>query len=147
MLGGRDDPGLCISSDSMTEDPLSFANNWAYEMINVDKVWSKLSYTGKGVRIRINDDGVDADNKDFEGRFDQANSCDNFKPLEGDNDGHGTKVAGIVAGNANNAHCAAGIAYESTFSSCNLFSGKIAFQTLDAKLESFDISQNSIGLP
>jgi len=136
---------VCISSDSLTEDPLSLANTWAYEMINVDKVWKE--YTGKGVRIRINDDGVDINNKDFEGRFDQASSCENYLPLPGETNGHGTKVAGIIAGNADNAHCAAGIAYESTFSSCNVYGGNVSYQSLDDNLELFDISSNSIGLP
>jgi subtilisin family serine protease len=113
-------------------------------MINVDKVWKE--YTGKGVRIRINDDGVDINNEDFEGRFDEASSCDDYLPVDGEGEGHGTKVAGIIAGNANNGKCAAGIAYESTFSSCNLFGGNYSYQSLDDKLELFDISSNSIGL-
>jgi subtilisin family serine protease len=115
-------------------------------MINVDQVWSD-GITGKGISIRINDDGVDIDNQEFDGRFDEANSCDRFRPTAGDDDGHGTAVAGIVAGNANNVHCAAGIAYDSTFSACNAFVGGISFQNLNSKLESFDISQNSIGQP
>jgi len=145
-LGGKDDPDeLCISSDSITTDPLSLTNNWLYEMINVKNVWENLKYTGKGVKIRINDDGVDVDNTDFEGRFDQANSCPNFRPSGNADDVHGTKVAGIVAGVANNQHCAAGIAYESTFSSCNVFGGSNAISSLTFKIESFDISQNSFG--
>ena len=115
-----------------------------YKMINVDKVW-QMQYTGQGVTIRINDLGVDPNNSDFEGRFDQVNSCDSFAPLvdaEGNPDSHGTKVAGIAVANANNGHCAAGIAYGATFTSCNIQS--LSFQEYNKKIESIDISQNSV---
>ena len=143
-LGGRDDPDeFCISDDSLTNDPLSSTNNWMYKMINIDKVWPE--YTGKGITIRINDLGIDPNNDDFVGRFDEANSCDNFLPFEnpdGSLDAHGTRVAGIIAGNANNEHCAAGIAYEATFTSCNVLG--LPYSNFNAKIESIDISQNAI---
>ena len=104
-----------------------------------------MKYTGKGITIRINDDGVDSGNKDFNGKFREADSCSAFAPLNQDD--HGTMVAGIISAKANNEHCAAGIAYESSFSSCNFFSDGIAYSDLAYKLETFDISQNSIGMP
>jgi len=146
-LAGRDNPDeLCIAPDSITQDPLALANNWAYKMINVDKVWP--TYTGRGVRIRINDSGVDVNNKDFEGegKYDQENSCSAFAPKSEEPDDHGTKVAGIAVGNANNAHCAAGIAYDASLSSCNFFDN-LSWDDLAFKLEGFDISLNSIQLP
>ncbi len=112
-------------------------------MINVDQVWPE--YTGEGISIRINDLGVDPNNDDFEGRFDEANSCANFGPAENPDgllDSHGTRVAGIIAANANNNFCAAGIAYDSTFTSCNVIG--LSYQDFNEKIESIDISQNSI---
>lgn len=112
-------------------------------MINIDKVWPE--YTGKGISIRINDLGIDPNNDDFEGRFDEANSCDNYLPFQ-NNDGtldpHGTRVAGVIVGNANNNFCAAGIAYDATFTSCNVASLPIA--NYNVKIESIDISMNAI---
>jgi len=158
VLGGagNDNKDVCIPPNAPTEDPLSMANDWAYKMINVLPVWNNLKYTGKGIHIRINDDGVDVDNKEFNDgvgfngvgpKFDQAASCEQWKPLPGSGKGHGTAVAGIAVANANNDHCAAGIAYNSAFSSCNFFVPQVPFTLLTYKLQSFDISQNSIGSP
>lgn len=63
------------------------------------------------------DDGVDADHVEFKGNFDRENSCAFFTPWDIEKDVHGTAVASIVAGNAND-HCAVGIAPEATISSC-----------------------------
>ena len=120
-------------------------------MINIDKVWPE--YTGKGISIRINDLGIDPNNDDFEGRFDEANSCDNYLPFQ-NNDGtldpHGTRVAGVIVGNANNNFCAAGIAYDATFTSCNVavtnnFSNYLSLRAhLPSKTENFELSNNLI---
>ena len=144
--GGRDDPDVkCIGPKSPSLDPLASANEWAFEMIRVNEVWP--TYTGTGVVIRINDDGVDVDNLDFTDRFSLEGSCSSYLPIDEPGNDHGTKVAGILAGNRDNKHCAVGIAYGSTFSSCNVFERGINFGQLNEKLDTFDISQNSIGLP
>eukprot|EP00536_Pseudo-nitzschia_multiseries_P003878 jgi/Psemu1/147262/gw1.62.89.1 len=130
-------------------------------MINVKPVWRSLGFTGRGVRIRINDDGVDAvGHPEFTNRFSEKDSCPIWAPLppsttngadantEDEDNSHGTAVAGIVVANADNDHCAAGIAFGATISSCNFFaSPKVPFENLAYQLGSFDISQNSIGLP
>ena len=63
------------------------------------------------------DDGVDADHVEFQKNFDRENSCEFFLPRDKEKDMHGTAVASIVAGNAND-QCAVGIAPEATISSC-----------------------------
>jgi Subtilase family len=63
------------------------------------------------------DDGVDADHTEFQGNFDRENSCEFFAPWDIETDVHGTAVASIVAGNAND-QCAVGIAPEATICSC-----------------------------
>mmetsp|Transcript_13166 Transcript_13166/g.27235 ORF Transcript_13166/g.27235 Transcript_13166/m.27235 type:complete len:146 (-) Transcript_13166:199-636(-) len=123
------------------------ANQWMYEMINVIDVWRE-GYTGEGVTIRINDDGVDIDNEEFVDRFDDVtNSCNEYLPNDptSDND-HGTIVAGIILGNADNGHCAVGIAYKAKFSSCDVFNNPLSrAEILEYKIDTFDISQNSWG--
>jgi hypothetical protein len=136
----------CGSPDNFFDDPLYEAQSWVYRMINLEAVWSK-GYFGENIRVRVNDDGVDfLNNKEFEGRYNLDASCQNFAPLSTDRDGHGTTVAGIVAGNKGNKACAVGIAPLATLSSCNMFSG-LSYSAFAEKLEMFDVSQNSFGLP
>jgi subtilisin family serine protease len=140
----------CISNTAYYKDPLWDANLWVYESINVEDVWSMYGYEGEGIVIRINDDGVDVTNKEFDGRFDIIeNSCIEYLPLSNiqDDDGHGTAVAGIILANSNNNLCSAGIASKSKFSSCNFFANNVPYSSLAYKINTFDISQNSIGMP
>ena len=148
-----DTPDSCIADDSYTKDPLYTGSKWMFDMIEVQEVWETYELTGKGVRVRINDDGVFVENKEFEGRFDDVeNSCAEYHSnqsasLEDAEDGHGTAVAGIIMGNANNNQCSSGIAPEAKFSSCNFFAWGVPYSSLAYKLETFDISQNSVGMP
>lgn len=145
-----DTPDACIDADSYTQDPLWSGSEWMYDEINLVEVWEEYGLSGKGVSIRINDDGVYVNNKEFEGRFqDEENSCGYFMPnsMDQDVDGHGTAVAGIVLGNDNNDLCATGIAHEATFSSCNFFAEDVPYSAMAYKLDTFDISQNSVGMP
>ena len=117
-------------------------------MINVIDVWETYGLRGEGIKIRINDEGVDINNLEFSDRFDLDNSCESYLP-ENDSMDHGTIVAGIVVGNADNDACAAGIAHKATFSSCNIFPDPKPNEFLDGGQEGveFDISQNSLGIP
>lgn len=145
-----DTPDSCIADDSYTKDPLYTGSKWMFDMIEVQEVWETYELTGKGVRVRINDDGVFIENKEFEGRFDDVeNSCAEYHSNQSASleDGHGTAVAGIIVGNANNNQCSSGIAPEAKFSSCNFFAWGVPYSSLAYKLETFDISQNSIGMP
>ena len=149
MIKGNS-PDDCISDTAYYKDPLWDGNEWVYNLINVEKVWSKYNLEGTGIVIRINDDGVDVTNQEFDGRFDSVeNSCIEYLPLSQnqDLDGHGTAVAGIAVGNSDNNLCSAGIASKSKFSSCNFFAKNVPYSSLAYKLNTFDISQNSIGMP
>lgn len=113
-------------------------------MINVTGAWEQ-GFTGNGVRVRINDDGVGKDHIEFSGRYDSEGSCDLDGPTGSVYDGiHGTTVASIVAAAAGNNECSVGVAPNATISSCNVFE-YIANspEVLVEKLHSFDISQNS----
>jgi subtilisin family serine protease len=141
------DDTLVSNAVGSSGEPLAGNNNWAYEMINVYPVWND-GYTGEGIKIRVNDDGVEVDHDEFEGRFDiLENSCDwdayAYKPYSGGT--HGTRVTGIVLANDDNNRCAVGIAPEAKFSSCNIFSDNNIFSMLSHKPEVYDISQNSWG--
>jgi hypothetical protein len=140
------DGTVCGQATNPYSDPLYEAQKWAITMINLEPVWEK-GYRGEGVHIRINDDGVDVTNMEFDGRFDADNSCTNYAPDPSDLNGHGTKVAGIAIGNADNDHCAVGIAPMATFSSCNVRQGgRLDSAALAEKMEVVDVSSNSIGV-
>ena len=141
-----DTPDKCISPNAKTQDPQYDGSAWMYEMINAVDVWEQYGLTGEGVTVRINDDGVYVDNREFEGRFAAVeDSCPDYLPL--DEEGHGTSVAGIILGNRDNDLCAAGIAPNAKFSSCNFFADNVPVSMLAYQLQTFDISQNSIGMP
>jgi hypothetical protein len=142
---GEDISVVCSNPDHFFSDPLYTSAKWIFDMINVLPVYEK-GFTGKGIRVRINDDGVDKDNEEFKDRYDSDASCDIDGPLDETiyNGIHGTSVASIVAAAGNNGMCSVGIAPNATISSCNLFSYiHNAPEFLIEKLDSFDISQNS----
>jgi subtilisin family serine protease len=170
------DPNTTTTStpDGVYHDPLVAANAWAYDMIRVNRVWEQR-ITGRGVRIRINDDGVDAFHSEFQGRFDWNASCEHsqaYTPTSSSDtatarsngsttmnpsfaaqpirDTHGTSCASIAAGSGNNGACAVGIAPGSILSSCKILSddGDLVSdypQSLSRYVSKHDISSNSFG--
>jgi Subtilase family len=103
---------------------------------------------GNGIRVRVNDNGMDADHEEFAGRLDVASSCDIYQPTtDGDvvvDADHGTAVAAILGAAANNSVCSVGIAPLVTFSSCNYL--EYNNQSLVGRYDSIDISTNSFGI-
>jgi subtilisin family serine protease len=121
-------------------DPLYSGNAWVYEMVNIVPVWKQGIY-GAGIRVRVNDDGVAGNHTEFEGRFNESTSCDNWAPTDSF---HGTSVASIIASAGDNGVCGVGISPKVELSACNIYDGgNEAF--LAEKVNDFDISQNSIG--
>ena len=71
--------------------------NKSVPMIHGDKAWD-YGYEGKNVRIAVLDSGIDSSHPDLKGKIIYSKS---FVLSEDDKDynGHGTHVAGIIAGN------------------------------------------------
>ena len=68
-------------------------------MINVVPVWEK-GYFGNGVRVRVNDHGIESNHPEFEGRIDFNASCPNgVEPTTGN---HGMTIASLVGASGNN---------------------------------------------
>jgi kexin len=119
-------------------------------MINIVPVW-KMGYLGKGIRIRVNDDGLAADHPDIAGNFDLEGSCNGddkeaffYRPRQPlSENSHGTDCAFLAAGQADNGVCGNGMAPQATLSACNSLTEDYTF--LSTKIEHMDISSNSFG--
>ena len=122
-------------------------------MINVAPVWEQGIF-GNGVRVRINDYGIDTEHEEFRGRFDEAASCDTHKAAYNPEidavDQHGTIVASIIGADGNNGQCGTGIAPRVLLSSC-VAAGESPDATvydntwMSHKVQHMDISQNAYG--
>lgn len=85
-------------------DPALLATNFP-KTVGADKAWA-AGYTGKGVGVAVIDSGINGDHPDFkaaDGSSRVTNVLANPAATRaGDDVGHGTHVAGIVAGNSAN---------------------------------------------
>lgn len=110
---------------------------------------------GKGVGIRINDDGVDNFHPEFGNRFVTSSSCSIFRPVSlQSKHGHGTAVASLAAGSGNDGGCGVGVAPGASISGCRIILTDVDDQLspeaeddamLYLKMDGMDISQNSYG--
>lgn len=90
-----------------SNDPL-FGQQWGLHRIEAERAWGAAA-SGDGVVVAVIDTGVDFGHPDLVGKSAGAlnaiqrkeSSCES---APGDNNGHGTQVAGIIAANANDGH-------------------------------------------
>jgi len=138
----------CPARDDPVPDPY-YEAQWYLEAIRAPEAWA-AGYTGSGVQILINDEGVDNTHPDL-AKLDVANSCDVYAPSG--SDAHGTVCASLAAGDSN-SHCGAGAAPGAGLASCVLFSssgGPVASQAWSEDYLAYnhnvnDISSNSWGM-
>ncbi|PKK88869.1 MAG: hypothetical protein CVV64_16930 [Candidatus Wallbacteria bacterium HGW-Wallbacteria-1] len=86
-----------FSDESLKSQPEYVS--WGPARIASGRVNQKLGITGSGVRVGIIDTGIDGNHPDFKGKILKwRDFFDNPSALPVDNNGHGTHVAGIIAG-------------------------------------------------
>jgi subtilisin family serine protease len=88
--------------------PVEAALTESTVLIGADRVWQEYGLTGAGFTVALLDTGLDSGHPDLAGRvvaehcFNRDGSCPPDDTLEGDSaqdeNGHGTHVAGIIAG-------------------------------------------------
>ena len=93
----------CDNGDAAAPDPYYEAEAWYLEMINAPAAWAR-GVAGTGVRIQINDDGVDDGHPDL-AKVSAGESCVISAPADADSE-HGTHCAALAAASSN-AHGAA----------------------------------------
>ncbi|VEU36253.1 unnamed protein product [Pseudo-nitzschia multistriata] len=110
--------------------------SWIFETINLPGAW-KLGYTGRGVKIRINDEDWESGHKEWKPKRlikDNKNALDDYscgatnntlaegKFRDSDNKNkflnHGAAVTSILAADGSNDFCGVGIAPETELSFC-----------------------------
>ena len=103
-------PGVTFPADK------EFGLQWYLDAVNVPKVWN--DYTGKGVRVAVFDQGIDASHPDLAdnvltdlGR--RANDLSAGGAPISSSDNHGTAVAGVIAAKRDGGDLI-GVAYEAS---------------------------------
>lgn len=92
--------------------------------LGVDTLYEQ-GIVGKGVHVRVVDDGVEAGHEDLKGRMDLANSFNSEKKVNDPTstkieDTHGTQVAGLIAADGSNNIGLRGVAPYATLSAYKL---------------------------
>ena len=89
-------------------------NLWGVDNVDAPEVWSNNSTfpgaTGEGVTIAVIDTGVDLDHPEFNGRITDGYDFVDNDVIADDGHGHGTHIAGTIAGNNNDQIGISGVA-------------------------------------
>ena len=106
--------------------------------MGVHNVRDDYAYSGAGVRVAVIDTGIDPDHPDFQGRI-SAMSFGYPATSAVDSHGHGTHVAGIIAGDGQaSSGYYKGVAPEALLLSFNAFSAGASDTTESAIIEGID---------
>lgn len=95
-------------------------DQWGLDFLKAEQAWE---YTqGEGITVAVLDTGINVDHPDFEGRATRGFTTPEATP--GDQNGHGTHVAGVIAAGANNHLDMAGLAPK-----VKIWEGKITYDS------------------
>ncbi|MEL6617674.1 MAG: S8 family serine peptidase [Pseudomonadota bacterium] len=131
-----------------------YLNQWHFPLIgDIETIWTE--YTGTGITTGVYDDGVQYTHGDLDGNYDSSLHFQYFGttydpyPINLSNDGHGTSVAGLIAGEQDGIGTV-GVAFNSTIVGVNYLEdlGNQSTTIDQASIrwaENFDIMNNSWG--
>ncbi|WP_336248638.1 S8 family peptidase [Stomatohabitans albus] len=98
-----------IVSSALSNDP-DRMSQWGLSKLEIESAWSHSK--GEGVKVAVIDTGIDKNHPDFEGRVIRGYTAPGQR--EGDYNGHGTHVAGIIGAGDNNQIAGSGVAPDVT---------------------------------
>lgn len=101
-----------IPDDPVFADPLQAGKAWAFEKIGMPDVWNEYALAGNPL-VAVVDTGVKADHEDLAGRVSGGRNFVTPGNMysTGDDHGHGTMVAGIIAAEGDNSRGVAGMCW------------------------------------
>jgi subtilisin family serine protease len=100
------------------DEPVHTMLDVSVPLLEAPMVW-QAGITGKGVKVAIVDTGIDPNHPDFANRIAQMKDFTGEGP--GDNNGHGTHVAGIIGGSG----AASNGKYKGVAPDCLFFTAKV----------------------
>lgn len=122
------DVGLPLDSSEMETQAINWMYaGWELEAVHAQEAWRYAQCAGR-VSVAILDSGVQLDHPDLKNVIDRNRAYDviNNCALTGDDQGHGTAVAGVMAAQAGNGIGATGISYNA-----NIIPIRIAYKNGD----------------
>lgn len=158
-IAAQSHPGQ-MTTDAPPADPL-FTHQWHLldaprstddrPQIDIHVVEAWKSYTGKGVKIGIWDDGVQYTHPDLAANYDPklAITVDGTRhdpaPQSSQSE-HGTSVAGLIVAGANNGIGTVGVAYGAKFGAVDVFyNSSLDKPAAFNRLDRFDVNNHSWG--
>ncbi len=102
------EPNYIYTMDAITNDP-GLSQQYYLTNIGIYDAWD-VSMGSANVKVAILDSGIDTDHPDLAGTIYAQHDYVNNDERAEDDEGHGTMVAGVIAGNANNGRGIVGIA-------------------------------------
>lgn len=122
-LAASDDPafGLSASSECVFGGDVIKSTPWSLQRVLLNQLWEQA--TGKGVKVAVIDTGVDSSNKQLTGAVSGGKTFVDGSATK-DDEGHGTRVAGIIAARPLKGTGFVGIAREATILSYRYTGGE-----------------------
>jgi len=140
---------------SYNANPL-YSSQWHFSLIgDIETIWA--DYNGTGVTVAVYDDGIEITHPDLDDNYDASQELpapyddvlpggDDSQPTDPDM-GHGTAVAGIIAGE-NNSEGGIGVAWGASLVANDFFEGSASGSLSNAEItgmQNFDVVNNSWG--
>lgn len=118
------EPNYLFKKMASPNDP-AYKDQWHHKTLGTNAAWTK-TMGSKEMVVAIIDDGIDRNHADLKGKivnaYDTVRNRKNIVP-KGE---HGTHIAGIIAGSANNGIGGAGVAPNVKLMPINVFDGEYA---------------------